>query len=129
MSDLRQWIERLIHERYGTATKLADALQMSVSAFSRSTKAGTLSTENLLRLAIETGEPAPAVFAMAGKADVNALIVQLYGAPAVITDAETMRLATLIASLSPESRDALTKLVEAWPRPHGTDSTRRTRRR
>lgn len=80
--EFRAWIEELIEKRYGgVATRLAGAIGMSVSAFQRSSREGTLSLENLLRLAEETGEPAPNVLEMAGKGEIAALIFRLYGEP------------------------------------------------
>lgn len=135
MNDLRVWIEELIERRYGTASKLADAVGMSVSAFSRSTKMGTLSTENLLRLAIETGEPAGLVFARAGKSEINALIEQLYGRPLTVTERDRRRALTLFDQLSDAARVALLDVMEEFPkaREQATDGSedfaRRGRRR
>lgn len=75
--------EQFIHRwigRYGTAQALADAIGMSLSAFSRGVRnAGTLGVESLLRLAVETGEPPGKVLRIAGKGDVAELIERLYG--------------------------------------------------
>lgn len=125
MSELRRWIEELIEQRYGTASKLADAIGMSVSAFSRSTKAGTLSTENLLRLALETGEAAPKVFERAGKGEVSALIEQLYGRAVATPDAERKRLLALYDALaSDDGRRAVLQMLDAFPKTTAT-ATRR----
>lgn len=81
MTELRQWVEDVIESRYGgVASRLAEALDMSVSAFQRSTKAGTLSIGNLLRLAEETGESATHLLRLAGKGDLADQIERLYGA-------------------------------------------------
>lgn len=80
MTELRTWVEDLLETRYdGVATRLADALGMSISAFQRSTRMGTLSVENLLRLAEETGTPAAAVLRMGGKGELADLIERLFG--------------------------------------------------
>ena len=74
-----QFIERWIG-RYGTAQALADAIGMSLSAFSRGVRnAGTLGVDNLLRLADVTGESPGKVLRIAGKRDVADLIDRLYG--------------------------------------------------
>jgi hypothetical protein len=75
----KDFIERWI-DRYGTAQALADAIDMSLSAFSRGVRnAGTLGVESLLRLAEQTGEDPSKVLRIAGKGDVARLIEQLYG--------------------------------------------------
>lgn len=80
MTKLRAWVEGLIETRYaGVATRLADALGMSISAFQRSTRMGTLSVENLLRLAEETGTPAADVLRLGEKAELADLIERLFG--------------------------------------------------
>lgn len=72
---VQEWIER-----YGTAEKLADAIGMSPSGFSRGVKnEGTLSTENCLRFAEETGEAPGKVLRLAGKSDVAERLERLYG--------------------------------------------------
>lgn len=77
--DFQGFIRRQI-QRYGTADALARAIGMSLSAFSRGVRnAGTLSVENLLRLAEETGTPASQVLTLAGKHEVAALIERLFG--------------------------------------------------
>jgi len=81
MTELRAWVETLITERYAkVASRLSDKLEMSVSAFQRSTRNGTLSIENLLRLAEETGESASRVLRMGGKGALADQLERLYGA-------------------------------------------------
>lgn len=80
MTRLRAWVEGLIETRYdGVATRLADALGMSISAFQRSTRQGTLSIENLLKLAEETGTPGAEVLRLGGKEELADLIERLFG--------------------------------------------------
>lgn len=72
---VREWIRQ-----YGTAGRLADAVDMSLSAFSRGVRnEGTLSVYSLLRLAEETGEPASKVLRIANKGHVADIIERLYG--------------------------------------------------
>jgi hypothetical protein len=76
---MRDWIDRLVRERYRTVGALAKAIGMTESGFSRAAKAGTFDVENCLRLALETGEAPGVVFELAGKGHVHHLLVQLYG--------------------------------------------------
>lgn len=80
MTELRAWVETLIEQHYAkVASRLSEKLEMSVSAFQRSTRNGTLSIENLLRLAEETGESASRVLRMGGKGELADLLERLYG--------------------------------------------------
>lgn len=70
----RQYIKTLI-DRYGTARAVAELIPMSESAFSRGVRnEGTLSEENLLRLAEATGEDILHVLRVAGKGTVADII-------------------------------------------------------
>lgn len=72
---VQQWIRE-----YGTAGRLAETIDMSLSAFSRGVRnEGTLSVYSLLRLAEETGEPASKVLRIANKGHVADIIERLYG--------------------------------------------------
>jgi hypothetical protein len=76
----RSFIQGLISAKYGTAQAVADAIGMSLSAFSRGVrKEGTLSVENCLRLAAHAGEPPSRVLRLADKVPIAELIEQLYG--------------------------------------------------
>lgn len=75
----------------GTMQKIADAVGMSLSAFSRGVKQeGTLSPLNCLRLAAAFGLPGSKVLNLAGKHELSDLIERLYGAPTpgALSDAE-----------------------------------------
>lgn len=127
MNPLRQWVDELIKERYaGVASRLADALGMSVSAFQRSTRdGGTLSLENLLKLAEQTGTPASKVLRLGGKAEQADLIERLYGEPNGLSkDATTV--AHAFDSLSGEARTVILAVVRAGKllrSESGTEST------
>jgi plasmid maintenance system antidote protein VapI len=74
-----RFIEDLI-KRYGTAGALADAIGMSLSAFSRGYREeGTLSVENCLRLANEVGERPEMILRLAGKQEVADVFERLSG--------------------------------------------------
>jgi len=80
MTEFESWVTAVIRTRYdNVASRLAEKLGMSVSAFLRSSRKGTLSLENLLRLAEETGEPAGQVLRMGGKGALADLIERLFG--------------------------------------------------
>jgi hypothetical protein len=73
------FIQRWIAE-YGTAGRLANAIGLTLSAFSRGVRnEGTLGVESCLRLAEETGESPGLVLRLAGKADVADLLERIYG--------------------------------------------------
>lgn len=80
--DLKQWVLKLVRDRYDDVIgRLSVRIGMSQGAFSRGLDRGTLKTENLLRLAQETGTNASDVLRRAGKGDVVDLIEACYGAP------------------------------------------------
>ena len=72
---VQSWIDR----QYGTASNLAPKIGLSVSAFLRGVKHGSLGIDTLFRLALECGEPIPKVLRLAGKADVAVLLDRHYG--------------------------------------------------
>lgn len=114
--EFRAWVEGLITRRYnGVATRLADAVGMSVSAFQRSTRNGTLSIENLLRLADETGESPAAVLRMAGKAEINDLIERLYGTAREKKDPDGQKAYELMTGIAdPNARESFLQLMRGY---------------
>lgn len=78
MDSLAGWIDQL-KVRHRTMRKIAELANMSESGFVRGVKRGTLSPENLLRLAAATDMPPSTVLRMAGKGDLADLIERLYG--------------------------------------------------
>jgi hypothetical protein len=78
MSDFAGLIERL-KEEHGSISAVAAGVGMSVSAFSRGVARGTLSVENLLQLAIFSGEHPSRVLELAGKGQLAHTIESLYG--------------------------------------------------
>lgn len=114
MNPLRLWVDELIKERYaGVATRLADAVGMSVSAFQRSTREeGTLSFENLLKLAGETGTSASKVLRLGGKTEQADLIERLYGEPnGLSNDATTV--AHAFDSLPADAKNLILMIARA----------------
>ncbi len=87
MTELHRFVESLL-PRFGTAQALADALDMTLSAFLRGVKQGTLNIENCLRLAALVGENPTKILTLAGKADIAKLIESLYGSAAAPTLSE-----------------------------------------
>lgn len=74
------WVDALVESRYGgRAFRLAEAVGLHQSSFSRGAAKGTLSVESLLKLAQVTGEPPGDVLRLAGKDDVADLLDDLYG--------------------------------------------------
>jgi hypothetical protein len=79
VTTFRDWLLERIERDFGSRTNLANALGMSLQGVSSALEEGTMSTDNLLKLAKVTGTPAPDVFRLADKAHLSALIEQLYG--------------------------------------------------
>lgn len=102
-------------ERYKSAGALAAAIGMTDSGFSRAAKAGTFETENLLRLADETGEAANRVLEMGGKAHVNALIERLYGKAKLPKNPDAAKAAELMAKIeNPDAREGFLKMLRGY---------------
>lgn len=79
--NFRQYIASLT-DRYGTARAVAALIPMSESAFSRGVRnEGTLSEENLLRLAEAVGDNPLEVLRIAGKGAVADIIERQFGKP------------------------------------------------
>lgn len=115
MSQFSEFIAGLIQSRYGTADKLSKAIGMSLSAFSRGVRnEGTLSVENCLRLAEETGESPRKVLTLAGKEHVADIIERLHGKSAdhPLSGPEREILA-LWKTIDSESREPIRTLLRA----------------
>lgn len=78
-ASFRRYIESKIAQQYGTAQNLASKIGLSVSAFLRGVKIGTLGLDTLFRLAYEFGDPPGKMLRLAGKGDVADLLDRLYG--------------------------------------------------
>lgn len=113
---MREWITGLVATRYKTEGAVARAIGMTESGFSRAVKAGTFDVENCLKLAHATREPAPKVFELAGKSDVDLLIQHLYGPPPKTAQSrEAANLAVLYDQIQDRGlQDALTLLAEKY---------------
>lgn len=108
MTPFRKYIATLV-DRYGTAGAVAKLIPMSESAFSRGVKnQGTLSEENLLRLAEAVGEPPGRVLRIAGKASLADIIERLYGAARPSLTREDR----ILLALDLETKQQLVRLVK-----------------
>jgi hypothetical protein len=115
---IEQWIGR-----FGTAQALADAIGMSLSAFSRGVRnAGTLGVENCLRLADVTGEHPSRVLRLAGKDEVATLIERLYSsgisAQGQRLSAPERELIGLWTALNRETQEPLIVILRALSEKH-----------
>lgn len=127
MTEFETWVRAVITTRYdGVASRLAQKLDMSVSAFLRSSRGGTLSIENLLRLAEETGAPAGHVLRIGGKGDLADLIERLFGPSSTLSlTADARKLAKHFDALTDEGMkrfylQTLTGLADTGRRPEQT---------
>lgn len=108
MSDFQKFIARLIRE-HGTATAIADGIEMSLSAFSRLVRnEDTLGVHSCLLLAEFSGESPSKILALAGKGDTAALIERLYGDQHQSLSA----LDRALVDLDAETKRQLLRLVE-----------------
>ena len=113
---MQEWVSGLVRDRYKTVGRLAKAIGMTDSGFGRAVEKGTLQVENCLRLAKETGTPAPEVFKLAGKSDVNDLITQLYGVSSRVTlSQDALEVAETFDAIPDEGvRGFVRETLEAW---------------
>lgn len=80
---LLQWVEAEVRTRYGTMRDLARRINRTQSALKRGLEEGRVGVDTVLMLARESGESPGRLLSLAGKADVDALIRQLYGSESV----------------------------------------------
>jgi hypothetical protein len=78
MNQLQRFVKDLIADRFHTASALAEAIGMSVSALLRGVESGSLGVDKLLKLADLAGANPSDVLTLAGKAETAALIERLY---------------------------------------------------
>ena len=115
MTEFERWIASLVADRYETSGKLARAIEMSDSAFSRQVRGGTLGPEALLRLARETGRPPGEVLRLAGKETLAVLLEELYGEPAVRLTGPESRLLQVFRTSPKSVRDLMIRVGEVYP--------------
>lgn len=106
--------------------QLADAIGMSLSAFLRAAKNGTMSTENCLKLAQVVGENPSKVLRLARKDDVAELIEQLYGKAIVPLSDEERELLDAWKALTPRARTSFRTLMRDLSPKHEREKKRRT---
>lgn len=105
MNKFEDFVGELVTRRYRTTGALAEAIGMTLSAFSRGVRQGTLSIENCLRLAETSGDHPSKILELAGKADEAALIERLYGKQ--IVSPGDRQLLELWRGITPKARDHL----------------------
>lgn len=114
----RQWVERLIDQRFGTATALAAAIGMELSPFTRGVKAGTLNLVNLLKLAQVAEEQPSKVLRLARKTAEADLLEALYGSGREALTPSQRELIETWEQISDEVRPALAVVLR-----HARDAT------
>lgn len=72
------FVEGLIADRFRTASALATAIGMSLSAFQRGVKGGSLGVDKCLLLAEQAGADPSEVLRLAGKGETATIIERLY---------------------------------------------------
>lgn len=110
---LSEFITDLIVTEYRTATDLAEAIGMSLSAFSRAAgQEGTFSEANCLKLAALTGERLDMVLQKAGRPqDVIDAAVEVYGGDETFSRQEK-RLVKLWRDISRKKQAAFLALLK-----------------
>lgn len=78
LNAFERFVEGVIADRYRTASALAEAVGMSLSAFQRGVKAGSLGVDKCLVLAERAGVHPSEVLRLAGKGETAAIIERLY---------------------------------------------------
>lgn len=117
--DLQALLKTLIDTKYGTQDALAKAIGISPSRISRVLKKpDSLSVENCLKLAKETGLAPAEILRAAGKVEIHSLIKELYGDPMPSRRRDDEGL-----ELSEEARHALKNFMDIWAK----DPSRRKR--
>lgn len=106
------WIGKLVSERFGTQTALANAIGLQLTSFSRGAEDGTFSVVNLLKLARATDTPASEVLRLAGKGEVAELIESLYGDGVSALTSSEQQLVARWRNISPSARKALDHILE-----------------
>lgn len=112
-NEFERFLDVLIN-RYGSGQRLAERMEMSLSAFLRAAHAQrTFSIENCLILAEETGEHASQILRLAGKGDVADRIERLYGAAKPRTlDRKAQEILALWQGLSSAEQQAFRLLIK-----------------
>lgn len=105
----QEWVDELV-ATFGSKTKLAQAIGISLTQIGRGRSAGKYSVENLLKLARAANADPSSVLRLAGKGDVADLIETLYG-KAELT-AEQRALLTAFATVPAPLRPATLHLVK-----------------
>ncbi len=109
----RQLLKRLQKKhRYPSVRAFAQAL--GIADASRLSRGSPFDVKGCLRLALVTGEPPSVVLRAAGKADIAAMIEQLYGtSPPQLTAEQQQLLQALDAITDPATRAALIQMARA----------------
>ena len=118
-----------LERRHGTANAIAEALDMSPSAFSRGSRSGSLGTLKLLRLAKWSGESPSRVLRLAGKGEIADQIEDLYG-PEHALNGRAHEVGEQWLALEKDAQDALFILLRALSssKRHQADHHRPARR-
>lgn len=107
-------LQKFLEERrasYGTLQALAVTMDISFSGFLRGVKKGTLSVENLLKLAEVLGEEPASVFRAADQTDLADQFDRLYGKTVNPMTEQERELIDTWRGLSPSARQLLREMV------------------
>lgn len=119
------WVDAIVESRYGgRAFRLAEAVGLHQSSFSRGAAKGTLSVESLLKLAQVTGEPPGDVLRLAGKDDVADLLDDLYGTTGATVSRTELRVIQAYRALPKDAQAHWLGMAETHPGRAGAATAR-----
>jgi hypothetical protein len=114
---LEQFVDRLIDTRWDTSSRLAAAIGMSLSAFSRAIhEEGCLSVENCLRLALVSGENPSKILRLVGRDDVAEVTDELFGTEATHLNQRELEHLKLWRKADTTAHDAMDALLHGYVR-------------
>lgn len=115
-----------VARQFKTRKAFAEAIDIDPSRLTRAINKGdfAFNAENCLRLAKVSGESASDILRMANKADVAALIEELYGQQSTLS-ADERQIVAFIRALPREGREGLDKFIRATTAPQAERAHRR----
>jgi hypothetical protein len=112
---LKPYVDQLVRTKYGSVSRLAAKIGMSVSAFTRGVqKQGTLSVENCIYLAAETGDELGQILWLAGKPDMAEVCDRLTGKTFKTLSPDAQALVHTFGQLDDEAQDIIVKIAERF---------------
>lgn len=123
MKTFEKYVDDLLLSEYGTSSRLADVIGMSLSAFSRGVRVeDTLSIENCLKLALVTGDHPASILRLAHHEEMADILALLCGPEAATPSRNEWQLIHYYREGTPLHRRSI--LVHAKAAAHEAKSPR-----